>query len=39
MTDRYLLDKEFDKFIVRQSKLYGINREVESLIYTFDLGN
>ena len=39
MTDRYLLDKEFDKFIVRQGKLYGINREVESLIYTFDLGN
>lgn len=39
LTDRYLFDKEFDKFIVRQGKLYGINREVESLIYTFDLGN
>lgn len=39
MTDRYLLDKEFDKFIVSQGKLYGFNREVESLIYTFDLGN
>ena len=37
MVDRYLLDKEFDKFIVRQSKLYGFNRENEALIYIYDL--
>lgn len=34
---RFLLDKDFDKFIVYDGKLLGFSRELEDFVYVYDL--
>lgn len=34
---RFLLDKDFDKFVVHQGKVLGFFRENESVVYTYQL--
>ena len=34
---RFLLDKDFDKFIVYDGKLLGFSRELENFVYVYDL--
>ena len=34
---RFLLDKDFDKFIMYDGKLLGFSRELENFVYVYDL--